>query len=82
MTDCCSYKAAARRNGVFEGPVGDDWFQCPCKLPARRRYRRNWRGKLILQVEATTHHIAPDMEDYSHTRWRDAKLSDLHEDVA
>lgn len=33
--DCCSEKAAARNAGCFEGPVGDDWYNCACKrLPA------------------------------------------------
>lgn len=31
MTDCCEKKAEARRHGMFEGPVGDDWFDCDCK---------------------------------------------------
>jgi hypothetical protein len=31
MADCCDKKAEARRHGMFEGPVGDDWFDCGCK---------------------------------------------------
>ena len=34
MTDCCKAKAEARKHGVFEGPVGDDWFHDtgpPCR---------------------------------------------------
>jgi hypothetical protein len=31
MTDCCRDKANARNAGMFEGPVGDDWYLCECK---------------------------------------------------
>ncbi len=31
MPDCCEEKAVARQNGMFEGPVGDDWYPCKCK---------------------------------------------------
>lgn len=53
----------------------------------RRRHRRNWRGKLILQVEEVQNHTqclggSGHFEDWQTVRWRDAKLSDLHEDVA
>lgn len=26
----CPFKAAAREGGLFEGPVGDDWWKCNC----------------------------------------------------
>ena len=34
MTDCCPEKAEARKYGMFEGPVGDDWYDCACKKRA------------------------------------------------
>lgn len=41
MTDCCEEKAVARKHGMFEGPVGDDWFDCKCK------------GKIMVNVSTT-----------------------------
>jgi hypothetical protein len=44
----------------------------------KTRYRINWRGKVILQVEETTHHCDPmTFDPYVSTHWRDAKLSDF-----
>lgn len=52
----------------------------------RVRYRRNWRGKLILQVEEQVPvnydpadpHETRSLDEVSHTgRWRDARLEDL-----
>lgn len=49
-------------------------------LTGRYRYRTNWRGNLILQVEHT--YIREDMsspicESYTVTEWRDAKVADV-----
>lgn len=41
MPDCCEEKAVARQNGMFEGPVGDDWYPCKCK------------GKVMVNVSTT-----------------------------
>jgi hypothetical protein len=42
------------------------------------RYRSNWRGKLILQIEVTYQHNHCEGMDFSHyTLWRDATVSDL-----
>jgi hypothetical protein len=47
-------------------------------IAMRQRYRRSWRGKLILQVEVVTNYFYPDgMLEYQITKWRDAKVSDL-----
>ena len=27
----CPFKEAARSGGLFEGPVGDDWWKCSCE---------------------------------------------------
>ena len=44
----------------------------------KTRYRRNWRGKFILQVEDTRNHCDPKTFDpYTSTHWRDAKLADF-----
>lgn len=48
--------------------------------PPRTRYRRNWRGKLILQVEYSYNNADHrDPLDFGQTfmRWRDATLEDL-----
>ncbi len=51
----------------------------------RTRHRRNWRGKLILQVQEL-HNNANwgDPRDFGQTFliWRDAKLSDLCTEIA
>lgn len=52
------------------------------KFTGRRRYRRGLFGRLILQVEITTEHVSHepmtcDVETYTHTQWRDAKITDL-----
>lgn len=87
---CLSKKQAASRfqsvaNNVTVSHREPDEFAQWClqrermKLADGRhiRYRRSWRGKLILQVQSTTYHIAPDMEEYTRVRWRDATLEDL-----
>lgn len=49
----------------------------------RLRYRRNWRGKLILQVEEMVPYNYDERDPYQiepggyHGRWRDAVLGDL-----
>jgi hypothetical protein len=47
-------------------------------LTGRVRYRSNWRGKLILQVEF--HDISYVGYVRRFTNWRDAKLSDISGD--
>lgn len=50
-------------------------------LTGRTRYRTNWRGKIILQVEETGVEFDYDryhIECQSVTSWRDAKVVDLH----
>ena len=52
----------------------------PSKPVLRTRYRRNWRGQLILQVEYSYNNADPrDPRDLGQTfmRWRDATLEDL-----
>lgn len=45
---------------------------------SRFRLRSNWRGQFILQVRETRNHVDPmDMSDFTSTRWRDAKLTDI-----
>lgn len=51
-------------------------------LTGRTRYRSNWRGKLILQVEYTRYYChdlnGSGYYDEGHTtHWRDAKAEDL-----
>lgn len=43
------------------------------------RHRRNWRGKLILQVEKVRHHgyVAPERWTGEERRWFDATDRDL-----
>ncbi|PRA46676.1 hypothetical protein [Brucella pituitosa] len=51
------------------------------KLTGRTRYRTNWRGKLILQVEEAGIEVDYDLyhvESHNVTSWRDAKVVDLH----
>lgn len=46
----------------------------------RLRYRRNWRGKLILQVEEIRNHSMPvgnSFDEWQSKEWRDATLADL-----
>lgn len=55
----------------------------PSKPALRTRYRRNWRGKLILQVEELVPFNYDERDPYQiepggyHGRWRDATLEDL-----
>lgn len=53
-------------------------------LTRRIRFRRNWRGKMILQVEQTAlaNHDPSDPRDWGQfavpaTKWRDARTKDL-----
>lgn len=52
------------------------------KLTGRTRYRSNWRGKLILQIEYSLHHVR-DLngtgyyDEWDTLHWRDAKATDL-----
>lgn len=49
-------------------------------LTGKRRYRSNWRGKLILQVEETLQRSAytgHEVECWTDTKWRDATILDL-----
>lgn len=52
------------------------------KLTGRTRYRTNWRGRLILQIEYSLHHTR-DLngtgyyEDWDTLHWRDARAEDL-----
>ena len=48
----------------------------------RFRLKRNWRGKLVLQVEEIRHHMkdlngSGLFDEYQTKNWRDAQLSDL-----
>ena len=50
------------------------------QLTGKQRYRSNWRGKLILQVEEAAQHssyIVNEVEFWTVTKWRDATLFDL-----
>jgi hypothetical protein len=50
------------------------------KLTGNHRYRSNWRGKLILQVEEAAQHsdiFGGTIECWTVTKWRDATLFDL-----
>lgn len=52
------------------------------KLTGRTRYRTNWRGKLILQVEYTTHYCrdlngSGYYDEGEKVSWRDARAEDL-----
>jgi len=52
------------------------------KLTGRTRYRSNWRGKLILQVEYSQHHVkdlngSGYYDDWDTLHWRDARPEDL-----
>ena len=50
----------------------------PHPIEVRIRYRMNWRGKLILQVEVTYNNAAsPGNPGQTFLRWRDARLADL-----
>lgn len=54
------------------------------KLTGQTRYRSGWRGKLILQVEYSCHHIkdlngSGYYDDWSTRHWRDATIQDLSE---
>ena len=51
----------------------------PIGLTGNTRYRTNWRGKLILQVEEAYHSFAPypEMDGMNFTHWRDARVEDL-----
>jgi len=45
------------------------------------RLKRTWRGKFILQVEETRHHLDPlsghgYYDEFSTTHWRNATLSE------
>jgi len=53
-------------------------------LKSNHRYRQNWRGKLILQVEVAYSTMdGRDPLDFGETtyRWRDATLADLNNGV-
>lgn len=55
------------------------------KLTGRTRYRTNWRGKLILQVEYSQNHTrdlngSGYFDDWDTLHWRDAKATDLIND--
>jgi len=50
-------------------------------LTGKTRYRRNWRGKMILQVEEKFHHMddlggSGYYDEYDSLRWRDAKWNE------
>lgn len=52
------------------------------KLTGRTRFRTNWRGKLILQVEYTAFHMkdlngSGYFDEWTTTHWRDAKVEDV-----
>lgn len=52
------------------------------KLTGRTRYRTNWRGKLILQVEFTRRYChdlngSGYYDEGETTHWRDAKAEDI-----
>ena len=50
------------------------------QLTGNHRYRSNWRGKLILQVEETLQrsaYVVNEIEFWTETKWRDATLFDL-----
>jgi hypothetical protein len=50
------------------------------QLTGNHRYRSNWRGKLILQVEEAAQHsdiFGGTVECWTVTKWRDATLFDL-----
>lgn len=54
------------------------------RLTGRRRYRKGWRGRLVLQVEKVQHYVDVEPMDMSTTawdvvEWRDAKVEDLTE---
>ncbi len=57
----------------FTGPEADAYHRT--LTDAKTRYRRNWRGKLILQIE-----VYGD-ERLVAGRWRDATLADLDRGV-
>lgn len=51
-------------------------------LTGRYRYRTNWRGKLILQVEYTLNHCndlngSGHYDEWQTQNWRDAKVTDV-----
>lgn len=53
------------------------------KLTGRTRYRTNWRGKLILQVEYTQHYCndlngSGYYDQWDANYWRDASLKDVN----
>jgi hypothetical protein len=44
----------------------------------KTRYRINWRGKMILQVQEVYNHCDPvTLDPYKSKHWRDAKLTDF-----
>jgi hypothetical protein len=54
------------------------------QLTGNHRYRSNWRGKLILQVEETTRPadlVCGYLEYRTVTKWRDATLFDLQTEL-
>lgn len=53
------------------------------QLTGNHRYRSNWRGKLILQVEEKFLRSAyvNEVEFWTETKWRDATWFDLQTDT-
>lgn len=50
-------------------------------LTGKQRFRTNWRGKLILQVQenyTATENCGPFIDCYPAKRWRDATVQDLN----
>jgi hypothetical protein len=50
------------------------------QLTGNHRYRSNWRGQLILQVEEAVRHsdlFGSTVHGWTVTKWRDATLFDL-----
>ena len=45
MTDCCADKTSARKCGMFEGPVGDEWYICDCQKAAYNFSSKIYRNK-------------------------------------
>lgn len=51
------------------------------QLTGRVRYRKGWRGRVVLQVEVERRYICPFSRLVSSPRlvWRDAKIEDMTE---
>lgn len=46
-------------------------------LTGKRRYRRGWFGRLILEVQEKHTWVDRFGDRYGNTSWRDAKIEDL-----